>query len=246
MVVERAPQHLQKVGSLGAREPRDVAKVELGDRQQRIRPGVSLMPGLELVQVRAPVRFEEVLAGLARAKPGGFEQRPPLADIVEGDGRLPVVVFLRAGRPFLVRRPQERSADGAVVNGRAARAGVQADGLPGQRSQLREYGRDVLGPGWGGSRHPCSFSSQLRVSGGLYLRVLTALSTVRPGGLCRGRRCEERQQVLEALILMPRPGIGDFARYLLAQETERHRHSWGFSHRIELAALAGSGCRRPG
>ncbi|MFJ1758364.1 hypothetical protein [Kitasatospora sp. NPDC088134] len=48
---------------------------------------------------------------------------------------------------------------------------------------------------------------------------------------------EDRQQVLEALILTPEPGIGDFARYLLVQETERHRHSWGFSHSIELAAL---------
>ncbi|MFJ5231474.1 hypothetical protein ACIQBJ_16435 [Kitasatospora sp. NPDC088391] len=48
---------------------------------------------------------------------------------------------------------------------------------------------------------------------------------------------EDRQQVLEALILTPEPGVGDFARYLLAQETERHRHSWGFCHSIELAAL---------
>ncbi|MFD7417899.1 hypothetical protein [Kitasatospora purpeofusca] len=36
---------------------------------------------------------------------------------------------------------------------------------------------------------------------------------------------------------MPRPGTGDFARYLLAQETESHGHSWGFRHSIELAAL---------
>ncbi|MFG2821904.1 hypothetical protein ACGFX4_21060 [Kitasatospora sp. NPDC048365] len=50
-------------------------------------------------------------------------------------------------------------------------------------------------------------------------------------------RWEDRQQVLEALILTPEPGIGDFARYLLVQETERHRHSWGFGHSIELAAL---------
>ncbi|WP_406097183.1 hypothetical protein [Kitasatospora purpeofusca] len=50
-------------------------------------------------------------------------------------------------------------------------------------------------------------------------------------------RWEDRQQVLEALVLTSGPGIGDFARYLLVQETERHRHSWGFSHSIELAAL---------
>ncbi|MFI6156822.1 hypothetical protein ACIBCA_29540 [Kitasatospora sp. NPDC051170] len=50
-------------------------------------------------------------------------------------------------------------------------------------------------------------------------------------------RWEDRQQVLEALILAPEPGIGDFARYLLVQETEHHRHSWGFNHSIELAAL---------
>ncbi|MCX4682782.1 hypothetical protein OG401_00395 [Kitasatospora purpeofusca] len=50
-------------------------------------------------------------------------------------------------------------------------------------------------------------------------------------------RWEDREQVLEALILRPEPGIGDFARYLLAQETESHGHSWGFRHSIELAAL---------
>ncbi|CAM5282525.1 hypothetical protein BOQ63_001805 (plasmid) [Streptomyces viridifaciens] len=50
-------------------------------------------------------------------------------------------------------------------------------------------------------------------------------------------RWEDRQQVLEALILAPDLSVGDFARYLLVQETRRHGHSWGFSHSIELAAL---------
>ncbi|MFD4909114.1 hypothetical protein [Kitasatospora purpeofusca] len=137
VVVERAPQHLQEVRPLGAHESRDVAQVELGDRQQGVRTGLGRMPCLELVEVRALVGVEEVLVGLAGTEPGGFEQRPPAADVVEGDGRLPVVVFLLAGRPFLAGRPQERPADGAVVNGRTARAGVQADSLPGQRRQLR-------------------------------------------------------------------------------------------------------------
>ncbi|GAB3275341.1 hypothetical protein GCM10027589_00430 [Actinocorallia lasiicapitis] len=48
---------------------------------------------------------------------------------------------------------------------------------------------------------------------------------------------EDRQQVLEDLIR--RPGLVDlgFARYLLAQETQSHGHSWGFRHGIEIAAL---------
>jgi hypothetical protein len=178
VVVKGAPQDLQKVGFLRACESRDVAEVELGDRQQGIRLGVSRMPCLELGEIRALVGVEEVFARLAGAKPGRFKQRPPLADAVEGDRRVRVVVFLCAGRPFLVGRPQEWSADGAVVNGRSARAGVQADSLPGQRRQLREYGRDVNRPGWGGSRHSCSFSSHLGISGGLYMRDVTVLSTV--------------------------------------------------------------------
>ncbi|WP_199546975.1 hypothetical protein [Streptomyces sp. N35] len=48
---------------------------------------------------------------------------------------------------------------------------------------------------------------------------------------------EERQQVLEALVRDPCPDDGDFARFLLLQETKWHEHSWGFSHTIELAAL---------
>ncbi|GGZ70720.1 hypothetical protein ACFOOM_03740 [Streptomyces echinoruber] len=48
---------------------------------------------------------------------------------------------------------------------------------------------------------------------------------------------EDRQQVLHALVREPAPGDGDFARFLLVQETRWHRHSWGFNHSIELAAL---------
>ncbi|UQA91036.1 hypothetical protein [Streptomyces halobius] len=50
-------------------------------------------------------------------------------------------------------------------------------------------------------------------------------------------RWEDRQQVLEALVRDPCQDDGNFARFLLLQETRWHGHSWGFSHSIELAAL---------
>lgn len=56
-------------------------------------------------------------------------------------------------------------------------------------------------------------------------------------GLPVDARWGDRQQVLEALLREPGPDDGDFARFLLVQETQRHGHSWGFSHCIELAAL---------
>ncbi|MFF4652630.1 hypothetical protein [Streptomyces sp. NPDC001380] len=62
VVVQRTPQHLQEVGSLRAREPGDVAEVELGDRQQGVRPGARRVSGLEPVEVGTLVGGEEVLA----------------------------------------------------------------------------------------------------------------------------------------------------------------------------------------
>ncbi|MEV6650283.1 hypothetical protein [Streptomyces sp. NPDC051219] len=56
-------------------------------------------------------------------------------------------------------------------------------------------------------------------------------------GLPIDSRGEDRQQVLEALIREPGQEDGEFARYLLVQETRWHGHSWGFSHTIEIAAL---------
>ncbi|WP_077796033.1 hypothetical protein [Streptomyces sp. JHA26] len=56
-------------------------------------------------------------------------------------------------------------------------------------------------------------------------------------GLPVDSRSEDRQQVLEALVREPCREDGDFARFLLLQETRWHGHSWGFSHSIELAAL---------
>ncbi|MGQ4389374.1 hypothetical protein [Streptomyces sp. SAS_270] len=50
-------------------------------------------------------------------------------------------------------------------------------------------------------------------------------------------RWEDREQVLGALVRDPGHEDGDFARFLLIQETRRHGHSWGFSHCIEIAAL---------
>lgn len=48
---------------------------------------------------------------------------------------------------------------------------------------------------------------------------------------------KDRQQVLHALIRTPDHTDADFARFLLMQETQRHGHSWGFGHSIEIAAL---------
>ncbi|MHA5051501.1 hypothetical protein [Streptomyces sp. SD15] len=56
-------------------------------------------------------------------------------------------------------------------------------------------------------------------------------------GLPVDARWEDREQVLEALVREPCQEDGNFARFLLIQETQRHGHSWGFSHSIELAAL---------
>ncbi|MET9833928.1 hypothetical protein ABZ078_32560 [Streptomyces sp. NPDC006385] len=56
-------------------------------------------------------------------------------------------------------------------------------------------------------------------------------------GLPMDARWEDRQQVLEALVRDPGQDDGNFARFLLLQETRWHGHSWGFSHSIELAAL---------
>ncbi|GAA0666565.1 hypothetical protein GCM10010193_17750 [Kitasatospora atroaurantiaca] len=56
-------------------------------------------------------------------------------------------------------------------------------------------------------------------------------------GLPADARWEDRQQVLEALVQDPEARQGDFARYLLVQETRWHGHCWGFCHSIEIAAL---------
>lgn len=56
-------------------------------------------------------------------------------------------------------------------------------------------------------------------------------------GLPMDARWEDRQQVLEALVRDPRQEDGNFARFLLLQETRWHGHSWGFSH-SEIAAVS--------
>ncbi|WP_449060698.1 hypothetical protein [Planomonospora algeriensis] len=48
---------------------------------------------------------------------------------------------------------------------------------------------------------------------------------------------KDRRHVLHALIRTPDRADAGFARFLLKQETQRHGHSWGFSHTIEIAAL---------
>lgn len=64
-------------------------------------------------------------------------------------------------------------------------------------------------------------------------------------GLPFDARWEDRRQVIEALVREPCDGDGDFARFLLAQETEWHHHSWGFCHTMTLAALLVAAERRP-
>ncbi|MWA07272.1 hypothetical protein F8568_044480 [Actinomadura sp. LD22] len=56
-------------------------------------------------------------------------------------------------------------------------------------------------------------------------------------GLPEDRWWKDRRDVLDTLILAPSPVDHDFARFLLDQETQFHRHCWGFSHSIEIAAL---------
>lgn len=51
------------------------------------------------------------------------------------------------------------------------------------------------------------------------------------------RNWGDRRQVLDALAADPSRVDGDFARYLLRQETRWHGHAWGFSHTNEIAAL---------
>ncbi|KRD02331.1 hypothetical protein ASE41_34595 [Streptomyces sp. Root264] len=64
-------------------------------------------------------------------------------------------------------------------------------------------------------------------------------------GLPVDRWWQDRRDVLDTLILTPGPVDHDFARFLLDQETRLHRHSWGFSHTIEVAALLLAEHRRP-
>ncbi|RFU36546.1 hypothetical protein DZF91_37580 [Actinomadura logoneensis] len=54
-----------------------------------------------------------------------------------------------------------------------------------------------------------------------------------PSDACR----RERRDVLEALVAVPGPVDHDFARFLLEQEILLHRHAWGFSRWLEIAAL---------
>lgn len=56
---------------------------------------------------------------------------------------------------------------------------------------------------------------------------------------------KDRRDVLEALICIPGPVDHDFACFLLEQEARFHRHGWGFSHSIEIAALLLAEHRRP-
>jgi hypothetical protein len=64
-------------------------------------------------------------------------------------------------------------------------------------------------------------------------------------GLPLDRWWKDRRDVLGALILAPEPVDHDFACFLLDQETRFHRHCWGFSHSIEVAALLLADHRRP-
>ncbi|MET8100601.1 hypothetical protein ABZV29_29725 [Streptomyces sp. NPDC005236] len=65
------------------------------------------------------------------------------------------------------------------------------------------------------------------------------------GGLPLDRWWKDRQDVLDALILAPGRLDHDFARFLLDQEMRFHRHCWGFSHTIEIAAVLLAEHRRP-
>lgn len=56
-------------------------------------------------------------------------------------------------------------------------------------------------------------------------------------GLPIDRCWKDRRQVLDALIRTPEPVNHDFTRFLLDQEARFHRHCWGFSHSIEVAAI---------
>lgn len=64
-------------------------------------------------------------------------------------------------------------------------------------------------------------------------------------GIPLDRWWKDRRDVLDALILAPAPVDHGFARFLLGQETRFHRHCWGFSHSIEVAALLLAEHRRP-
>lgn len=64
-------------------------------------------------------------------------------------------------------------------------------------------------------------------------------------GLPLDRWGKDRGDVLDAFILAPGPVDHGFARFLLDQETRFHRHCWGFSHSIEVAALLLAEHRRP-
>ncbi|WP_445527468.1 hypothetical protein [Streptomyces cyslabdanicus] len=64
-------------------------------------------------------------------------------------------------------------------------------------------------------------------------------------GLPLDRWWKDRRDVLDTLILAPGLVDHDFARFLLDQEAQFHRHCWGFSHSIEIAALLLAEHRQP-
>ncbi|MGW2090325.1 hypothetical protein [Streptomyces sp. NPDC001880] len=64
-------------------------------------------------------------------------------------------------------------------------------------------------------------------------------------GLPLDRWWKDRRDVLEALVLAPGPVDHDLALFLLDQEIRFHRHCWGFSHSIEVAALLLAEHHRP-
>lgn len=64
-------------------------------------------------------------------------------------------------------------------------------------------------------------------------------------GLPLDRWWKDRRNVLDELIRAPGPADHDFARFLLEQERRFHRHCWGFSHSIEIAALLLAEHHRP-
>ncbi|WP_039803768.1 hypothetical protein, partial [Nocardia araoensis] len=142
-VIQRAPQHLQQVGSLGPGQTRYVAQVELSDREQRIRLDMTRMSRFEFSEVCPLFGVEEGAAGSVMTKPGRLQQCPASPDIVKGDRQVPVVVLFAADRPLLISRPQQRPADGTLTNSRLTRTGVQADCPTRQRSQLGEHRRDI-------------------------------------------------------------------------------------------------------
>ncbi len=131
----------------GARESRDVAKAELGDRQQGVRPGLGRMPCLELVEVRALVGVEEVLVGLA----GGGARRLRAAPACGGrrrgrqaapSGGVPPRRWAIPRRPATgaVRRRSRRERTAGPRGGAGGQLAGPAAPAPGARTRCPRAG----------------------------------------------------------------------------------------------------------